>query len=159
MLLAICSCKTKEHTCTYSMTKRGDGLTFRGFKISDVDTFYVRLFTPDNTFTNIISIDTINDTTIYIDTTTHVLYTKTNNLHNIYGIDGAYDVELFIPSVNITYQVHAVYSPNSTYETPDCRDRHFVVGPESVIIKKNGTVVPTKGELHDNNWLILHLDY
>jgi hypothetical protein len=113
LLTLILSGCTKEYDCTDLVIQPA----FIGFASSDIDTFVLRKFKPNDNYQNLIDtfIVKFGDYSVYrpSNDTTTVFVSDAGNDGKV-GIKAGYDWQIFIPSINKTVFVSDIISEKTT---------------------------------------------
>jgi hypothetical protein len=143
-LLLLAACKKKQTTCSSAITDISANIAFSGFDKKDLDTLIVSKYTADDSFTTMISTETVVSPDVseiggflYADTTGAAFTSISRN----------YDLKIYLVSTAKTFYLHAIYSPQTTetwtQDDAGCRSRTFLQESQGLIA--NGSNVSDTG--------------
>ncbi|MDR3678529.1 MAG: hypothetical protein P4L41_01095 [Flavipsychrobacter sp.] len=136
-IILLCSCQQKYQSCKALKTKVAGGIVFSGFNLSDLDTLFLTSYPANNLFTSPISTDTEISNPVYgLDS----LVFQSDTLVGFAQINNYIDVKIFIPSLQKTYLIHALYSTDTImyWQEGGCLGRNFQQTPYAILV--NGKI-------------------
>ncbi len=151
ILLGSCSKAQKQpqYTCSEPTVQIPAQLLFSGFIRSDLDTIYLTNYTPDSTFSKILSTDTLIAPVVGVSNGYLSPYYD-SSVHTI-NVDDTRDLKIELPSAKSIFRLHAVYAAPYVVtwqqNEPGCRARGFTQSPD---VTANG-IAPSRSD----NYFIL----
>jgi hypothetical protein len=136
-IILLCSCQQKKQSCQALKTKVPGGIVFSGFNLSDLDTLVLTSYPANNLFISPTSTDTEISNPVYgFDS----LIFQSDTLLSFAQINNYSDVKIFIPSLQKTYLIHALYGTDTImyWQEEGCLGRNFLQTPYAILL--NGKV-------------------